>query len=265
MSLNINTPKKTCSYCLKKYTNKTSLDKHTIICCLSYKSKRQIKIEEQESQDIPTYKELCLIINELYIKVKKLEEKGELYDKYINKMKKKINIIDWLNTNIKPNSYLEDFINNINIQEDEIIFMMYNTFLDTLYKILDENTKQRELSNLIPIFCSDHKINLFYIYTKETSDPKDTTDPKWTELNKNQCIKIFNIIYARIFKKLMEWKQKNEDQLIKNEQLDNLFMKTMVKILAIDFKHEQTLLKAKTSLYNIIKTDMKQIVEYEFI
>ena len=63
----------------------------------------------------------------------------------------------------------------------------------------------------------------------------------------------------------MEWKQKNEDQLIKSEKLDNLFMKTMVKILAVDFKHEQTLSKAKTNFYNIVKTDMKQIVEYEFI
>lgn len=265
MTLNFNTSKKTCIYCLKKYTNKTSLDKHTIICCLYYKSKRQIKIEEEESQDIPTYKELCIIINELFIKVKKLEEKGELYDKYINKMKKKINIIDWLNINIKPNSYMEDFINNINIQEDEIIFMMYNTFIDTFYKILDENIKQREFSNPIPIFCSEHKINFFYIYTKETSEINQISDPKWMELNKNQCIQIFNIIYAKIFKKLMEWKQKNEEQLIKNEQLDNLFMKTMGKILAVDFKHEQTLYKAKTALYNILKTDMKQIVEYEFV
>jgi|Laugresbdmm110sn_2_1035109.scaffolds.fasta_scaffold15004_1 hypothetical protein len=265
MTLNNYSPKKTCTYCLKKYTNKTSLDKHILICCLLYKSKRQIKIEEEESQDIPTYKELCIIISELYTKVKKLEEKGELYDKYMNKMKKKINIIDWLNSNIKPNSYLDDFINNLIILEDEIIFMMNNTFMDTLYKILDENINQRNNHHNqipIPIFCSNHKINLFYIYSKETSE---TSDPKWTELNKNQCIQIFNIIYAKIFKKLMEWKQKNEDQLIKSEQLDNLFMKTMVKILAVDFKHEQTLSKAKTSLYNIVKTDMKQIVEYEFI
>ena len=82
MTLNFNTSKKTCIYCLKKYTNKTSLDKHTIICCFYYKSKRQIKIEEEESQDIPTYKELCIIINELFIKVKKLNPRKKLIKPY---------------------------------------------------------------------------------------------------------------------------------------------------------------------------------------
>jgi hypothetical protein len=268
MSIKNSSSKKTCTYCLKKYTNKTSLDKHILICSLLYRSKRQIKIEEEESQDNPTYNDLCIIIKELLTKVKKLEEKGELYDKYIYKMKKKINIIDWLNSNIQPNTFLEDYINNLIITEEEIIYMMYNTFLDTLYKIFDENINQTKnlssdlITNYIPIFCTDQKINTFYIY-QSMENQNDTK--KWIELNKNQCIQIFNIIYAKIFKKLMEWKQKNEDQLNKNEQLDNLYMKTMTKIFAVDFKHEQTLSKAKMCLYNIVKTDMKQIVEYEFI
>jgi hypothetical protein len=138
---------------------------------------------------------------------------------------------------------------------------MNNTFLDTLFKIFDENINQTQNQISIPIFCSDHKINTFYVFQKDTLEKEE----KWTELNKNQCIQIFNIIYARIFKKLMEWKQKNEDHLNKNEQLDNLYMKTMAKILSVDFKHEQTLSKAKMCLYNIVKTDMKQLVEYEFI
>lgn len=261
MSLINSSSKKTCTYCLKKYTNKTSLDKHVLICSLSYRSKRQIKIEEEEREDNLTYQDLCRIINELFTKVKKLEEKVEINDKYIKKMKKKINIIDWLNSNIRPNTFLEDYINNLIITEEDITFMMYNTFIDTLNKIFDENINQNPNSNPIPIFCSEHKINTFYIYQK-TENPNDT---KWSEINKSQCIQIFNIIYARIFKKLMEWKQKNEDLLNKNEQLENLYMKTMSKIFAVDFKHEQTLSKAKMCLYNILKTDMKQIIEYEFI
>lgn len=256
MSLKNGSSKKTCTYCLKPYTNKTSLDKHILICSLLYKTKRQIKIEEEERQDNPSYQDLCVIIKELLVKVNKLEEKAELYDKYINKMKKKINIIDWLNTNLVPINNIDDYINNLIITEEEIIFMMHNTFLDTLYKILDENINQKKNPDPLPIFGSNHKSNTLYVYK---------LDHKWTELNKNQCIEIFNILYGKVFKKLMEWKQKNEDNLSNNEQLDNLYMKTMVKIFAVDFKHEQTLSKAKTSLFQIIKTDMKQMVEYEFI
>lgn len=250
--------KKTCTYCLKKYTNKTSLDKHILICSLLYKSKRQLKIEEEESNEIPTYQDLCEIIKELLLKVKKLEEKGEIYDKYINKMKKKINIIDWLNNHLNPNIYWEDFINKFTIKEEDILFMMNNTFIDTLFQILNENINYSpELINISsPIFCSDHKINTIYAFQK---------DKKWAELNKKQLIEMFNILYFKIFKNLLAWKQQNEDLLNRNEGLENIYMKTMGKILSVDFNNETFLSKAKTCLYNITKTEKQKIVEYEFI
>ena len=134
--------------------------------------------------------------------------------------------------------------------------MMHHTFQDTLDNIFEDNFSNK---SQIPIFCFDQKPNYFYIYTC-ISEKKE-----WIELNKIECIKIFNIIYSKIFKKLLEWKQTNEEQLKKSDPLDNLYMKTMGKILGVDFKQEATLSKAKTSLFNKLKTDMKQIVEYEFI
>ena len=245
-----------CMYCIKKYTNKTSLEKHMILCSLFHKSKRQLKKEEEEEEETPSPKQVFKIIKELLWKIKKLEEKVEVQEKYINKTKKKINIIDWLQTNIKPEVDYLDFISqNIMIKEEEILFMMQHTFMDTLDKIISENLENKQGSS-IPIFCLCQKQNILYVFSKNKN--------VWEELNKIDCIKMFNIIYSIIFKKFLEWKKMNEENLNKNENLENIYIKTMGKILNVDFKNETTLSKSKLSLFNYLKTDMKEIVEYNF-
>lgn len=262
---NVKKSKSSCIYCSKQYTNKTSLEKHMLLCCILYKSKRQLKIEEEETEDLPSHNKLCFIVQELTLKIKKLEEKLEIQEKFITKTKKKINVLEWLNNNIIPSDDINTFITNkISVKEDEILFMMNNTFHDTLDKIFAENfdnDSSNSNSNVNPIFCFIQNSNKFYIYSN-TNNTINTN--AWSELTKQECIKIFNIIYSKIFKKLMEWKNANEEQINKSEQLDNLYLKTMGKLMSIDFKNETILSKAKSSLFNKIKTDMKNIIEYEF-
>jgi len=264
-SNNLKKTKSSCIYCNKQYTNKTSLEKHMLLCCILYKSKRQLKIEEEETENLPSHNKLCFIVQELTLKMKKLEEKLEIQEKFINKTKKKINVLEWLNSNIFPSIDINDYINNkITVKEEEILFMMNNTFHDTLDKIFSENFEEKSNTTstplpINPIFCFVQNPSKFYIYSNTNTNTKT-----WSEVTKQECIKIFNIIYSKIFKKLMEWKNANEEQLNKSEQLDNLYLKTMGKLMSIDFKNETILSKAKTSLYNKLKTDMKQIIEYEF-
>jgi len=236
-----------------------------LLCCILYKSKRQLKIEEEETENLPSHNKLCFIVQELTLKMKKLEEKLEIQEKFINKTKKKINVLEWLNNNIFPSIDINDYISNqITVKEEEILFMMNNTFHDTLEKIFSENFEEKSNTTstplpINPIFCFVQNPSKFYIYSNTNTNTKT-----WSEVTKQECIKIFNIIYSKIFKKLMEWKNANEEQLNKSEQLDNLYLKTMGKLMSIDFKNETILSKAKTSLFNKIKTDMKQIIEYEF-
>ena len=72
--------KSKCIYCYKSYTNKTSLEKHMLLCCIIYKSKRQLIIEEEE-KEILSQNQMSMLIKELILKVKKLEEKVETQDK----------------------------------------------------------------------------------------------------------------------------------------------------------------------------------------
>jgi hypothetical protein len=275
ISQNRSEPKKKCccTYCGKGYTKKTSLEKHVLICSIIYKSKRELKIEEEESTDIPSHKELYNIIKELTFKINQLEEKVTLQQKFIDKKKKKINVVEWLNNNVKTSQVFDDFINNsIIINEEDVIFMMNNSFLDTLDKVFAENLSREKQKLGIPIFCFSEKQNTFYIYSNNTvnsntnpnPNTQQTTPQSWMELNRNDCIRFLNIIYSKIFKKLMEWKKDNEQNLNGSEKLEDIYIKTVSKIMSIEFKNEATLSKTKTILYNILKTDMKNIIEYQF-
>ena len=43
-----------------------------------------------------------------------------------------------------------------------------------------------------------------------------------------------------------------------------IYTKAKIKLMGIEFKHEQTLSKIKSNIYNKLKKDMKALVEYEF-
>ena len=43
-----------------------------------------------------------------------------------------------------------------------------------------------------------------------------------------------------------------------------IYTKAKIKVMGIDFKHDQTLSKVKFSIYNKMKKDMKALIEYEF-
>jgi len=262
--LKINTPIKNvknsiCLYCGKSYIKKTSLEKHELVCSIIYKSKRELKIEEEEATDIPNTRQLYEVIKELTLKISKLEEKVNLQQKFIDNKKKKINIIEWLNNNKVPTCYLNDYIlNNLRVKEEDILFLMNNSFLDTINNIIQFNFNTEGKDNTLPIFCFTEKPNLIYYYHSTT------TTPTWSEINKVEYVNIFNTIYSKIFKKLLEWKRTNEDLLTKSEKLEDLYIKTVSKLMSVDFKQETTFSRTKTIVFNIIKTEMKQLIEYEF-
>ena len=186
-----------------------------------------------------------------------MEEKVDIQQRFIEKKKKKINVIEWLNHNKIPSIQMDQLIEYINVKEDDILFMMNHSFLDTFDKILAENIEHLSSNNLIlPMFCFSQKANTIYSYS--------LNHESWIEFHKTDLIKYFNQIYNKIFKQLMEWKKKNESLLEKNEGLDDLYIKTMGKLMSVEFKHETTLSKARFLLFNKLKTDMKQIIEYEF-
>jgi len=115
-----------CEYCGKEYKRRINLDKHFILCEIIYKAKKKDrridKETEETNEEMPTQKQMYKMILELALKYNKLEEKMELMSKWVDKTKKKINVLDWLNSssNLKPELIFDDLADSISILESDL-------------------------------------------------------------------------------------------------------------------------------------------------
>lgn len=247
-----------CTYCGKGYKsrNSSAYEKHVILCELLANCKKQ-KSSSLEDEDIPSNKRMYSLLLELGNKYKKLEEKIEKMEeinKLLTKKKKKINIIEWLNTKIIPEYTFEDLPDKIIVTDKTIEFLLNNTFNDTFNELFSNNNEESKLNtnlNPKPLFASTKKTNILYIYDKIDKEEQK----KWQELSREKLIRFLNIIQKKICKVFFEWKKNKKNELKENEKLCNLCDKALIKIMTPEFKEEQTYIKFKNMIYNKIKTD----------
>ena len=257
ISNRIKQPAQCCINCGKSYIKKTNLNKHLVICDLIQSGKkRNLTIDNEEDDiELPSQKKMFQMLMELGQKYNKLEEKVEEMNKWVVKKKKKINGLEWLNTNIKPNINFDNIIDTILINEDDIKFIFDNSFNDLLNEIFSRTIYNHQQTEDFPIFAFVQKPNLFYIYDSES---------RWIELSRERLIKFLNKVHMKIFKEFYEWRQSKKSLIQSDIHISNNCDKTLIKISGIDFKQESILSKIKTMMYSKMKTDLKALVEYEF-
>jgi len=264
-----------CIHCGKNYKVRKNLENHQVLCEILAKTnngkckKTALQIVEEQEENtreevdnIPSLPQLYKIIAELAFKCNRLETKIAEMQPFINKQKKKINILGWLNTNAntqyKPHYVFEELIHHIQVTEDDLQFLFHHSCLDTVYEILAReiydiyNNKYIEPSteeNIyeIPLFASSAKPNIIYVYSN--------TGPLWQELTKEQLIHFLNKINVKMIQTISAWKQKNKTELENSNQLTDLYDKTVLKLMNVDFKKESTLSKIRVQCYTRIKKD----------
>lgn len=248
-----------CVICNKYYTRKSSLDKHKILCDFKMKTKRERQIEEDELGDIPSHYQLVKIVQELTLKMIKMEEKMEQMQKYVDKKKHKLNIIIWLNTNVNPTiGFLEWVHTSLILTMEHFENLMDNTIFHTIQKIFEDNLSERT-DFVYPIRCFSQKTGLFYICNK-----KEDGSSEWRQLVLTDMILILKTIQNGMIKKLTIWKADNQHKFDDNDKISILFNKAVIKLMNISFSQDGNLSRIKNSLYNYLKTDLKSFVEFDF-
>lgn len=253
-----------CGFCGKQYKTRTNFNKHNILCEVIYKANRSKKanIESQEvNEELPSPKLMYQMLLELALKYENLETKFELMNKWVDKTKKKINIIDWLNNNssLKPSLVFDNLANSMIILESDINLLFNNNFYDLLNEIFSRYIYDKNESD-VSLFALIQKPNTIYIYSKKQID----SEFEWIEISKEKLIYFLNIVHHKIVKALLSWNKLNQEKINSSEQISDMYNKSNLKLMSIDFKHEPTLNKIKSSIYNKLKKDMKALIEYEF-
>ena len=220
---------RSCSYCDKKCTKKSTLVKHQLLCEFLHKSKREKQIEEEETSDLPSYADLVQIVQELAYKNVLLEKK--VNDLIRQTPTKKVNVIDWLNENMIPTCNYENAHTLLEVSEKDVQYLMESKMISTIGKIFETVNPET-----FPMYCAK---NIFYIYSDAT---------KWREMAKAELVQLLNKIHNKLLKELCEWRTTNIERINANDQLSILYNKTMIKLMDIEFNHDVTLAKIKTVL-----------------
>ena len=268
-----------CTWCGKGYKTRVNLEKHVILCELIYKSSKKhgsnknsgltdLNSVDDICDDLPSPKKMYQMLLELGYKYSKLEEKMEEVNKFVVKKKQKINVVEWLNSNITPSLVFEQLIDQIKVLDSDIEFLCGNNFLDMMNVVLSRFVYNGE--SCIPLFAFSQKVNVFYAFVKLNNNNNNNNnkcgDDKcggiWSELSKDNLMKFLMRIQMKTSKAFCEWKTRC--CRVNDDSFDIMCDKTLIKIMGNEFNQDSTFNKMRGIMYNKMKTDMKAMVEYEF-
>jgi len=248
-----------CTVCKKQYTRKSSLDKHKILCDFKFKTPREQQVDVEESGDMPTHYQLIKIVQELSLKITSMEEKINEMQKIIDKKKKKIDVISWLNSSMNPHiGFLEWVNSSIVVNTEHFEHLMENQLYNTFQKVFEYNLPQN--GNIYPICCFSQKQGIFYICEKN----EDGT-PEWKQLELKDIVLLLKITQRQMIKVLSKWKSDNKTNFDTNDKVSDAFNKAVIKLMDISFSQDAKMSRIKNGLYNYLKMNVElNSVEVEF-
>ena len=266
--------KRECNFCSKKFTRKIYYDRHILICELLSKSQKERKLEVEECEDTPTVHKLYEIIMEMSVKYKKLEEKVEELSKYVDSKKKKINVINWLNTTYKNCEVFDKWIHKIKVERKHLELIFSHDFIYGSLQIIKDFVSTIDEEHM-PIRSYDQKDNVLYVFDKVTDEcadanananaNTDTDSTTWREIKQLQFDKMMDFISKQILHEFVLWQNENKHRM----EDDNYAMIYMTNVKKINGGNnsttEQLYKKIHRELYKSLKYNLKNVIQYEIV
>jgi hypothetical protein len=256
-SISTNNSSYSCPTCKKPYTRKGSLEKHKVLCEFKSKSKLDLQVEVEEASDKPTYDQLVKIVQEFAIKHGKLEEKVNEMQQYIDRKKKKVDVIAWLNTHVKPTTGYLEWVNIIVTVEPshfQYLLKPETTIFDLIHEVFVYNFLKRDF--ICPFTCFAQKNGIFYI-----CEPlADGSSFSWKELVLADFVMLLKRVQKKLLGELSEWRKTNQKLFYENDKVSDQFNKAVIKLMNITFVQDANMSRIKNGLYHYLKKDLDCLV-----
>ena len=233
-----------CPYCSKAFGRISTLQNHSAFCAIRHQGKYAAKNSTDEL-DIPPLRDMYIVLQKLVMENEKLHKKIADLEKLTHKEKKRISLVDWLNTNKTPKIDFADWVKKINVTQNDFHRILTVNVVNVIMDIIRNNID----TNDIPICSFDQKLKTIFIYTQKA----------WRIVEKGEFYKFIDNIIRKLTGQLNHWMHRTELQLQTNEEKFHMYTK---KIYSIDT--EEAARRIHLRLYNHIKYNLRNIVKYEF-
>ena len=242
-----------CDHCERYFSRKSYFDRHTLCCKMLKMSKREAKIDSEEISDTPTIREMYILLQELTYKYQKQQSELNSLKRYVEKTKKMLNIVDWLNENCVSSTDFQEWLNSVVITRIQLENIFKYDFIQGFMYIIQELLPLQ--CNNICIRCFDQKKGTFFIHRK---------DEKWKTMTGLEFEKMINVINMKIMSEFKKWQIENRDKILKQSFGDNYYQECVIKVLGGNQNQAIIHSKIKSKLYNYLKFNLKKIIQFEF-
>lgn len=252
-----------CCFCKREYKEKFNYDRHKVCCEFLCKSRREQLNDVDSLENIPTQKEMYMLIQELALRNEKLEKE---IVKLKQVQKQKINILEWLNSpnSIKtnPKIFFKNWILKVVFPEiKNVLETVYQTNLSTGLLKLFQNLIKTDNLNTLPIRAYENKPNTFYIFQEKL----DVFE--WKILTSDE----FNNILSKICHQFIvqfkyNWFIPNQEKIENDENYKDMYINYYQSILGGNesISEDSRIQKTRQYIYSLIKQKIKSITEYDF-
>lgn len=239
--------------CGRIFTRKTNYKSHLLICEQLNNSKKFNMMMYDEEGYIPTRTEMFFLLRNLTEKCETLESEVLKLRKFANITKKQINVLDWLNENLRVSISFSDWLNSISISQEELKNVFKYKYIEGIYQILETRLPLADTNNH-PIKCFNQKNGMFFIYD----------DNKWSLMTMDLFNDLANKLSARLIKAFYIWKAQNKEKIDNDDKMYDQYTENMRIVLGQGKSNTQIIKKLKSRLYTYLKCNLKNIIKYDF-
>jgi hypothetical protein len=234
-----------CNWCNNSYHRRKALNAHELLCEIKYRGPN--KIDEVE---LPSQKEMFYMITELAYKCRKLESKVSAIDKFVERKKRKIDILDYLNNpeREKPEYDFFDFVESqITTKQENLEILFEKNYAETFRNVLENVEKENNIK--MSIQCHSQSQNKIFIFSKSRN--------LFEEISKEDLTKFCNIVHIKILKEMMAWRVKiGEEKVDRDTILSLKYNNSLLKIIKADIDSDASLNKYKKIIHECFSYDM---------
>jgi hypothetical protein len=225
-----------------------------VLCNFRHKSHIEREIEYEEIGDCPSNAELVKIVQELSIKLTKLEDKYNDIRRIINVKRKKINIIQWLNKHVTPTETIECWMSDrIIVRNADFDMLIEKMDVVCVFQSVLKRHFTEEMTHPIRAFCQREKTLFVFTSCNENKE-------KWVQSTNEIVFNLVKHLQFKFTKVLMNWKADKDINNTQNTHLVELFHRAVIKLMNVN---EHTASKTKTFIYEHLKQDMAFHCDFE--
>ena len=226
-----------CPSCFKSFKRAGCYEKHIFQC------------QRRNEEKIPNNKELWDMITHLTEKYNTVQSEMEYLKNKMGIQNKKIDVLEWLNKQEKPNNTWKKTIENFEMKICDLDLIFQKGLIEGVVDIMIQYLQSFNSNDVIR--CYEQKKNVFYVF-----------NGSWEILNKGDFENSYKTIYQKILSSFEEYKNVNENKM-NDDEFQIEFNNNFVKILCVQTPFESQSVRIKNKIFDEIKENFKSIIELE--